>query len=288
MSQPTHTLSSILPFVRRAMKVSGNLEYRHYITNLWTEMEKAKVPGVVRIPLGQYHGGEMKYDEPLELRILAAEAFFYLFRNGYIAPSPYDSLTPLDPPRLSQYIVTARGLEWFNGEEPYPEEVDRYMKFLGKLVQNIDPVIEQYVIEALKAFEREANFAAAVMLGAASEKAIYLLADSMSVAISDVNKSKKLKELVDENRSLVKLLKFVEDAIEAASKAKKLPYPLFEGSVHLMSLFEAVRVQRNDAVHPKNASVDPDAVRLMFHSFPYAFSKSEELRAWFIAHPNSI
>jgi hypothetical protein len=55
-----------------------------------------------------------------------------------------------------------------------------------------------------------------------------------------------------------------------------------------MSLYEAVRVQRNDAVHPMNAIVSEDSVRLLLQSFPYALSKSEELRAWCAANPGSL
>ena len=55
-----------------------------------------------------------------------------------------------------------------------PEDALRYMKFLHEMVPTLDSVIEQYVSESLIAFEREALFASAVMLGAASEKRLYL------------------------------------------------------------------------------------------------------------------
>jgi hypothetical protein len=54
-----------------------------------------------------------------------------------------------------------------------------YMKFLRGNVPILDDVIAQYMLEALEAFNREAYFAAAVMIGAASEKAVYLLAASL-------------------------------------------------------------------------------------------------------------
>jgi hypothetical protein len=90
--------------------------------------------------------------------------------NRYIAPDAADSA--LNPPRLHMFRVTQRGSAWFQGEEPLPEDVAAYMKFLSQRVPVIDPIIDQYVTEALTAFEREAYFAAAVMLGAASEKAL--------------------------------------------------------------------------------------------------------------------
>jgi hypothetical protein len=285
MSHPTYTLPWILPFVRQAMKPMGNLDYRTFYANLWMELEKAQVPGVVR---PQFPAQEaFEYNQAShELRAVANEAFFYLFRNGYMTPEP--SGGPLNHPNFNRYTITKRGSEWFSGSEPFPEEADGYMKFLHQLIQPLDPVIEQYVVEALTAFERRAYFAAAVMLGAASEKAIYLLADSISTALIDVNKQRKLRSVLD-SRGLLKLLELVKDTIEFANAAKTLPYPQFESSVtHLMSMFEAIRVQRNDAVHPMNAIVSPESVRMQVQSFPYALSKSEDLRAWFTAHPNSI
>jgi hypothetical protein len=152
----------------------------------------------------------------------------------------------------------------------------------------IDPVIEQYVIEALTAFEREAFFATAVMLGAASEKELYLLAKAVLLALKDAKRQSKLQALLD-RRKLLELFEAVRDTIHEAAKAKLLPYADYEGSdTHLMSLFEAIRVQRNDAVHPMNATVSEESVRILIQSFPYALAKSETLRSWLIANPGSI
>ena len=62
---------------------------------------------------------------------------------------------------------------WIAGAEPVPENAGAYLEFLRSRVSPLDPVIEQYVLEAVTAFERQAHFASAVMLGAASEKALY-------------------------------------------------------------------------------------------------------------------
>ena len=234
------------------------------------------------------HSGQVfQYDQaPDELRVLTTEAFFYLFHSGYITPAPPDGY--LNHPQFDRYYVTHRGAEWFKGGEPLPEDVVGYMKFLRDRVSSMDAVIEQYIIEALTALERQAYFTAAVMLGAASEKALYLLAEAILGAIKDAKKRDKLQGLLD-RRKLLELFEYVRDTIRDASKSKAIPYPDSEGfTAHLMSLYEAIRVQRNDAVHPMNATVSADSVRLLIQSFPYALSKSEELRAWFSNNPNSI
>jgi hypothetical protein len=288
MEQPTYTLSWILPFVRQALKQTSNFEYRTYANALLFQLEQAQVKGVVRFQQGVYSGGQIyHYDQiPFDLRALIAEAYFYLFHKGYIAPEPPDST--LNPPHLHMFRVTKRGRLWFQGEEPLPEDAACYMKFLRERVPLLDPVVEQYVLEALSAFEKEAYFAAAVMLGAASEKSLYLLAESLLDAFSDLKKLNKLQSIL-QSRKLLDLFEFVRDEIQNARKSKTLPYPEFEGSVtHLMALYEAIRVQRNDAVHPMNAVVSEGSVRLLIQSFPYSLSKSEELRVWFTNNPKSI
>src|SRR5579875_2128956 len=288
MAQNTFTLAWILPYVREALRQTSNFEFRTYANALFTQLEKAQVDGVARFPPGSYSGGQIfQYDAmPAELRALVSEAFFHIFHKGYIAPAAPDAA--LNPPHLHMFNVTRRGRAWFQGEEPLPEDAERYLKFLRVRVPAIDPIIEQYIIEALIAFERESYFASAVMLGAASEKELYLLAEAVLSALKDPKKHSKLKGLLD-RRKLLELFETVRDTINGAIAAKLLPYSDSEGaSTHLMSLYEAIRVQRNDAVHPMNAIVSEDSVRLLLQSFPYLLSKAEELRAWFVANPTSI
>lgn len=289
MTEPEYTLGWILPFVRQAFKQTSEFNYKRFVDLLWTELEKAQVPGIVRASQYEMNSGQIfRFDHALnELRVSTNEAFFYLIRNGYIVPKPPDG-SYLNSPNFHIYCITRRGTEWFMGGEPLLEDSAAYMKFLRERVPIVDPVVEQYVIEALMTFDKQAYFAAAVMLGAASEKAIYLLADAVLGSLKDVKKHQRLKKLL-ECRKLLELLEYVRDTITEAIRAKALPYSVIEGSAtHLMSLFDAIRVQRNEAVHPMNAAVSADSVRLLIQSFPYAFGKSEELRAWFIAHPDSI
>ena len=68
-----------------------------------------------------------------------------------------------------------------------------------------------------------------------------------------------------------------------------MPYEVHEGAdAHLMAIYEAVRVQRNDAVHPLSAAVSEASVRLLLVGFPYALEKTEALRTWFLNNPASI
>ena len=288
MAQDNLTLAWILPYVREALKQMSNFNFSIYANALFLQLEQAHVEGVARFGTGTSSLPQtFRYEAmPPELSDLVSEAFFHLFHKGYIAPAAADAA--LNLPRLDKFNVTRRGQAWFQGKEPLPDDAERYMTFLRERVREIDPIIEQYVIEALAAFEREAYFASAVMLGAASEKELYLLAEAVLLALKDAKKHNKLKDLLD-RRKLLGLLETVRDTIREAGNAKLLPYADSEGSTtHLMSLYEAIRVQRNDAVHPMNATVSEESVRLSLQSFPYSLSKSEELRAWFSANAGSI
>ena len=281
MTQPTYSLSWILPYVRRALNGVGNLNFNQYLGNLWLQLEKDQIADAQRHTIHTGTPGQIIWDgAPWGLRNAATEAFFYLFRNGFISPQPPSGYP--NHPGFDRYDVTLRGLEWAKGNEPLPEDIAGYMKFLHDRIPNFDAVIEQYITDGLIAFERGAYFAAAVMLGAASEKALYLLAEAMVDAL----KSPKAKQTLEQHlkgRSLNPLLTFIRDAFERNRKVPNIPY---DGAIpHLMSLFEAVRTQRNDAVHPTTGQVSADSVRLLTASFPYALSKSEELRTWLIANP---
>jgi hypothetical protein len=284
MTQPTYSLQWILPYVRLALNGVGNVNFSNYIGNLWNHLDAAQIADASRLDIHSGRVGQVNWDgAPAELRNAATDAFFYLFRNGFITPHPPSS--NLNHPGWESYNVTECGMEWAKGNEPLPEDIAGYMKFLRDRVTNLDTVIEQYVTDGLMAFERGAYFAAAVMLGAASEKVIYLLGDAMLDALKHQSSKQKLQDLLN-GRSLNALFNFIEDALKRNHKKPNIPY---DGAMkHLFSLFDAIRTQRNDAVHPTTAQVSADSVRLLTASFPYALSKCEELRIWLNGNQQSL
>ncbi len=288
MATPSYSLSWVLPFVRQSLRGRGNFPYDNFVWGLWAQFEKAGVPGIVRVPPERNFSGQL-YDyaqAPHELRRVTTEAFYYLFHQGFTMPEPPGNL-PGHPSQVT-YHLTPSGLAWAADVEPLPEDADGYMGVLRRLVPSLDPVIEQYIREGLSSFGRHTYFSAAVMVGAAAEKAVYLLAESMLDAFTDARRQETFKKLM-ERRKLNELFHTTEKTIHDAYISKVLPFPVFDGAVtHLMSLIEAIKVQRNDAVHPMNAIVSADSVRLSFAAFPHALEKLEALRAWFAANPRSI
>jgi hypothetical protein len=229
--------------------------------------------------VGKYNYSE--FQVPMELKNGSVEVFFYLVHRGFILPQAQNFPEYLN---FNRYWKTPRGTAWSLGSDPLPEDLDGYMRHLSKLAPKLDSISVQYVREGLGSFHREMYFSAAVMLGAASEKEIYLLGQSLLGALKDPNAQKQLTKLLGD-RSLYRLLQTIEGHVGACARLRGA----FDGAhIHLMSLFESVRVQRNDAVHPNTASVNEDSVRLAYDSFPKAVEKAETFRAWYDASPGSV
>jgi len=78
------------------------------------------------------------------------------------------------------------------------------------------------------------------------------------------------------------ILKTIEPLIES----NKIPYTVHRGCTeHLISLFEMIRVQRNDAIHPTNGKVDRTKVFLSLQTIPTGLECIYKLIDWFKANP---
>ena len=205
MATIDYTLEWLLPYARRGMKGMSNFEYRNYADAVLKGLHAANVPGIVKNDQFHMSTGNAFDDAkiPYQVKQLLAEAHHYLLGHGYVAPAAADSYK--NEPRRDKYNVTCRGTQYFNGDDPIPEEAKSYLEFLRQLLPTLDSVILQYIVEALTAFEREAYFATAVMIGAASEKAVYLLAASLLNALKPSARRTALEKALS-GRSLSALL----------------------------------------------------------------------------------
>ena len=156
------------------------------------------------------------------------------------------------------------------------------------MVPTLDTTVKEYVEEGLGSFEHDRFRAAAVMIGAASEKALYMLADAMLGAISTQQSKDKFATPL-RRRDLADLFDRMKRLIEKADALDGRPFEIFDGGQdHLVTLIKAVQVQRNNAVHPMNERVTVETVRLSYLAFPFALQKMEQLRGWFSINPNVL
>lgn len=163
---------------------------------------------------------------------------------------------------------------------PYydPEE---YGTVIDSVVPPVDKVIKQYAIEGINCFRQRLLFASAVMFGAAAEKIILILLEAIAKAETDHKIKSKLEKLL-ERPNLPEIFASIRSKVEALVKEKVIPYSVHEGSAeHLLSLFEMIRVQRNDAVHPDIGEVNKTKVFLTIQTFPVALEVFYRLIEWF-------
>jgi len=213
------------------------------------------------------------------LAFVLVEAYAYVVTFGYIVHWPN---TP-QPPHPNWFRVTERGKQWVSSASPALEDSDGFLAALNTQIPTLDPVVKQYIAEAVETYNRQVWFASAVMVGAASEKVVYMLADSLLV-ITGRSDRRPLEKAIKE-RNLPNLFAQLNKVLTGHIESKSLPYEIHEGSEpHLMSLFEAIRVQRNDAVHPAVGEVTPATVRLTLSAFPSACRKVYDLIGWCQRH----
>lgn len=205
--------------------------------------------------------------------------YFKLMGLGYLIPQVNAQSGQID---TAFFSFTERGWAWANEQRPIPEDPQGYLAALAKLVPEVDRVVHQYVDEALATYNQQRYFAAAVMIGAASEKTLYLLLEAMQRSVKEPQEKAAIKNLLDVERSIPQLFKKIAQVLEQARRAG-MPYQVLEGCEnHLRSFQDAVRVQRNKAVHPDAAEATPEMVHLSLAAFPYACRKMYDLIVWFM------
>ena len=184
-------------------------------------------------------------------------------------------------PNLPFFRLTKFGQDYISQSAPHYYDPQGYMEFLRNIVQNLDPVIEQYIFESLNCYRQQLFFASAVMIGAASEKAILLLLQAITDSMSNPSTKRKAAQLLD-RPNLPEIFNMITKTLNPLIKAKIIPYSVHQGCTeHLMSLFEMIRVQRNDAIHPVCGQVDRTKVFLSLQTIPTALESINRLIEWF-------
>ena len=269
-------------------QVKPSFTFTAFVNATWTELEKsgAQVRRQRAHATNNPDNPEFAHNsDPDSLRHSAVQAWLHIQRRGFAIPASARNFPSLDSSRLE---LTTRGREWIDGHGLIPELPTEYIAALQRMVPNLDEVVREYVAEGLGSFEHDRFRAAAVMVGAASEKALYMLAEKMLDAISTPKWRDKFATAL-KRRDLTELFDQMRNVLEKANNVPGRPFEVFDGGqAHLVSLIKAVQVQRNNAVHPMNEKISDDTVRLSYLAFPYALQKIEQLRDWFSNNRNVL
>jgi hypothetical protein len=123
------------------------------------------------------------------------------------------------------------------------------------------------------------------MVGAACEKLLYLLTEAMLPALTSPAEKAKLEKLF-ELRKIASVADFLRDKID---NSEPIPYSVKEGTgAYWSAMVEAIRQQRNDAVHPMNARASRDSVRLSLSALPAVVQGAAKIQSWFLQNPASV
>lgn len=193
--------------------------------------------------------------------------------------------TKTGEPKWPFLRLTDHGKSFISSGEPLFYDPEEYIDNLLKIVPNLDSVISQYALESLRCFRQNLMFASAVMIGAAAERGILLLIEAVRDSEKDTKKRKNLTSLI-ERPNIPKIFEAIRNTINFQIAQKPIPYKVHEGiTEHLLSLYEMIRVQRNDAVHPTHANVSREKGFLSIQAFPVAIESLYRLREWFLKTP---
>lgn len=175
---------------------------------------------------------------------LIHEVIWSLIIEGILVPGLDDNNPNWPFLRLTEF-----GERCSKHNQVLPHDPDGYLKDFEQAIPSVDPIIREYLIEALQCFLRNLNRACAVMLGAASEQAILLLIDSYAGSISDPNKKAQVKTQIEKAPSIFRKYEIFDRGFVIIKP--QLPKPLADNADSLMrGVFDLIRNSRNDAGHP--------------------------------------
>jgi hypothetical protein len=228
---PDYTLSSILPFVRSGLRhINPGFTFTAFVNATWTELEKSHVPVNRMRPYQANNPNNPEFrhnNDPAGLQPSAIEAWLYIQRRSFAIPISRNFPSILDESILE---LTKRGREWIDAQEPIPELAAEYIAALERMVPNLDDVVREYVVEGLGSFEHDRFRAAAVMIGAASEKALYMLAEKMFDSISaSAPNWKRNFSIPLKRRDLPDLFTQMKNVLQHASVLPNRPFEIFDG-----------------------------------------------------------
>lgn len=190
-------------------------------------------------------------------------------------------------PEWPWYRLTDHGLAVVNGAGPQPYDPTGFMSDFRAQNPHADPVIVDFLDEGLRAFNHDCPKAAAVMIGAASEKALLLLHEAFGAAIADANKKAQFERDSDARWTISRKYGVLKDRLDRMVASRNLTGDLRETvESELPGLFNLVRRQRNAAGHPEIvAHVNADSLFLTLRAMTEYIRRVQALIDHFGANP---
>jgi hypothetical protein len=139
----------------------------------------------------------------------------------------------------------------FNPSKPLPLDLERLPEILREKIPACDPVIYEFVCEAKKALKADLLLSSAFLVGAASEKAIYLLVDAYTDAIKEAANREKFIHRTSKSKVISARFEEFMTSYKSCKTKPSDPILLNDSFTILNSLFTFYRLTRNSVGHPQ-------------------------------------
>jgi len=183
------------------------------------------------------------------------------------------------------FHLTERGQDIIDNGTASPNDPGGFLKSLIQDIPELDEVIIRYLKESLEAHRASLPLAATVTLGAASEKAMLMLFEAVVAYMPEAQRTAFTEPLKK------KMIKQKFDAISAKLRGDigaSLPEEIKDRlQLDLDTLFEFIRVQRNEAGHPSGKVSKLGQVHADLTTFPHFLRKVYSVIGWLRANTTS-
>ena len=130
-----------------------------------------------------------------------------------------------------------------------PFEIEAFPDKLLKHIPSVDPIIVRFLRESIQCFKAGSLLGASFLLGAASEKAIWLLIDSFASAIDDDVNQKKFRDGLS-NRVVSRAYEDFTKRFKSCKSKPTDPALIYDLETQVESIFQFFRICRNEVGHP--------------------------------------
>lgn len=161
--------------------------------------------------------------------------------------------------------VTDYGAECFNEGKIITYDPDSFLQDIKTNVPNIDDITLKYLAEAVDCFNRNNLLSSTICIGVASENLILNLVEAYFKAISDTKRKNKFEKSTKDKFIFLVHKEFRK---EVDLDMRFFPKDIRENfDVYIDTIFNFIRVNRNDSGHPGLAKVNAKNVYASLQMF---------------------
>jgi hypothetical protein len=169
--------------------------------------------------------------------------------------------------------LSERGTRYIDAEEENPYNDTIWYASLVKKSEGLSEIEKQYAQEAIQAFVNELYVSCHVMIGVASEAVVVRMAKAMARSALIEGRESILKAVNNPRLSIRELFNKMRPELDKAKT--RIPGNLADNmSIWLDSMFDVIRVNRNEAGHPAGSNVGREESVMVLRCFVTYMSKA--------------